>query len=487
MKYLYCILLWIMSITNIFAQNTTVSFTSDKDCEIFIYKPIDGGYNEKVPTKRLITSNIQSADFKIDISSYIFIFCYFPQYQQSCNILLFPHDSIQVHIGANEIIFHGNNQDGQQYLYDNFRKYPDLENYIKMQDVFAEYLEGKRELLTILPTIDARREISVHIKNIEELPLKTNTTIEFSNILKTQIRMFFNSDIVNLLNYLLSESQNNKIISLNDSITIKNQIDSIFKTLPITYELIGYPARITYMSRYLDFYYKNKEYPEKYDPDTFGPYITYRHVPKEMQPALLGNACMVQLKYDTGEMNLSKLKKFFNKEFPNSEYTAIINERVKEENDSIDEISANPTFIKEKIDSLAQLKNVQELKGKFLYLDLWASWCMPCRGEFSYKEQVDTLLNTYKDIAIVYISIDHEKQEKAWHNCIKRFKLAGFHLRASSELQQDIQKQVYGTNSYEIPRYILINPKGEILHKNLSRPSNYPKLKKELDNIINNE
>lgn len=37
---------------------------------------------------------------------------------------------------------------------------------------------------------------------------------------------------------------------------------------------------------------------------------------------------------------------------------------------------------------------------------------------------------------------------------------------------------------YDIPRYILISPTGKILHKNLSRPSNYPGLKKELDDIL---
>lgn len=44
--------------------------------------------------------------------------------------------------------------------------------------------------------------------------------------------------------------------------------------------------------------------------------MTYLYTPKEMQPALLGNACMVQLKYDTGEMNLSKLKKVFQQGIP---------------------------------------------------------------------------------------------------------------------------------------------------------------------------
>lgn len=78
-----------------------------------------------------------------------------------------------------------------------------------------------------------------------------------------------------------------------------------------------------------------------------------------------------------------------------------------------------------------------------------------------------------------------KEHESAWINCIKNYKLGGFHLRASSELLKNIVKQVYGADVYEIPRYILISPTGEILHKDLSRPSNYPKLKEELDDIIN--
>ena len=481
---LLSLLFSLLSVTSIYGQKVILTFTSDKDCEIFIYKPIDGGYNEKIPTKRLIVNSTKTSIYETEVSTYMFLYCQFPQYQQSCNILLFPNDSIQVHVSEGNIVFQGSNQAGQQYLYDNFQKYPDLENYMKMQNVITDYIEDKRELPTILPTIDERRGISAHIKAIENLPTQTKTTTEFSNVLKTEISMLFNSDITGLLRYIISKDQKRKIISSNDSILITNQIDSIFKTRPISYELIGYPARITYISRYVDFYYRKKGCPDGYDPDTFGPSMTYLYAPKEMQPALLGNACMVQLKYDTGEMNLSKLKEFFNKEFPDSEYTAIINKQINGEDNSADNSSANFVFIKEKIDSLSQLKSLPELEGKFLYLDLWASWCMPCRGEFSYKEQVDTLLNTYKNIAIVYVSIDQEKQEKAWLNCIKRYKLDGFHLRASPELQQDIQKLIYGTDTYDIPRYILISPTGKILHKNLSRPSNYPGLKKELDDIL---
>lgn len=484
MRLFYYILIFLVSTTSALAQKSTITFTSDKDCEVLIYKPIDGGYNEKVLTKKLLITAKQYVTYETEVSSYMFIYCQFPQYQRDCDVLLFPKDSIEICLNAEDLIFQGTNHNGQQYLYDKFKKIPALEEYMKVQDVFTEYIEKKRDLCTVIPTANERRDIISCFNFVEELPSKTNTTVEFANILKKEIYMYFNSDIIDLLRLTpyMASSKNNPIAH-KDSIAINQLIDSIYSELPISFELLRYPSNI-YAWKYFTQYYGNKKCPERYDQDTFGPYKDYLFAPKNMQPTLLGHACMVQLKYNTGEMNLNKLKKFFNEEFPNCEYTAIINEQVKEESDSIDTPVANQYFIKEKITSLIQLKDVQELKGKFLYLDLWASWCMPCRGEFSYKDQVDALLNTYKNTAIIYISLDQENQEKAWRNCIKQYKLDGFHLRASSELRENIQKQVYDTDLYEIPRYVLISPTGEILHKNLSRPSNYSKLKEELESII---
>lgn len=483
MKRLYSITILLVLTISTLAQQATVTFISDKDCEILVYKPIDGGYNDKVPTKRLIASPLSPTVYKTEATSYMFLLCEFPQYQNSCSLLIFPNDSVEVNLSKEGIVFHGENQAAQQYYYDNYEEHPNLDKCLKMQKVFKEYLEGKRGLSSIIPAIDDSLQISSQIKTIKELPSNTNTTKACSEVFQKEIRMFINTEFISLFDLLLSQNQESKHLTYKDSIQVRQIIDSIYEEIPVSYELLRYPSNI-YAWKYFGIYYKNKEYPKEDEASIFGPYKKYLFASEEMQPTLLGHACMVQLKYNTDEMNLNGVKRFFNEKFPHSEYTTIINERIKEENDSTDERTGHALFIEDKIDSLAQLKKIPELKGKYLYIDLWASWCMPCRGEFSYKQQVHQIVDSYNNVATLYISIDHEKQEKAWRNCIKHYKLEGYHLRASSLLQQDIQRKVYGTDRYDIPRYVLISPTGVILHKDLPRPSEYPKLKEALEHII---
>lgn len=480
-KPYYIISFLFISFTSIYAQKATVVFTTEKDSEVMIYEPIDGGYNNSISEKRLIASATHPATYEVQVSSHIFVHCKFPQLQKSCELILFPGDSLHVCLNSELIKFQGNNQEGLQYYYDNFTSIPFLEGYLKLSNIFEEYVAQEREMQTVIPALDDSLLISSHMEEIEKLPLTAHTTTAFSDVLKTDIYMHYNGFIIGWLWSILTDKKY-EITAAKDSVKIKHQIESIFKQTTISRELIGYNHSGFYTSLYFRYFYREKDIPTGHEKETFGPYKRYLFAPENMQPVLLGSACITQLKYNSGEMDIPKMKKFFNEKFPQSEYTSILNEMISDENapDSI----ANQFFIEEKIDSLKQLKNIQGLKGKTLFIDLWATWCMPCRAEFSNREQLDNLLNTYKDIATVYISVDNKKQEKAWLNCIKNYKLDGFHFIASDELVKDIKKHIYGIENLTIPRYVLIDPNGEILHKDLPRPSEITRLKEVLDSII---
>ncbi|MCG2613497.1 TlpA family protein disulfide reductase [Terrimonas sp. NA20] len=108
--------------------------------------------------------------------------------------------------------------------------------------------------------------------------------------------------------------------------------------------------------------------------------------------------------------------------------------------------------------------SLSDFRGKYVYIDLWASWCGNCPGEVPYLKE---LMRKYeaKNIAILSISVD--KDAAKWTDAIKRQKMEGIQLLASDQGGSFTKEYaVYG-----IPRYILIDPAGAIVEYNAPRPS----------------
>lgn len=478
-KFLYTLFLALLAM-KAFSQEAVVSFTGDKACEVLLYEPIDGEYQEKIPSKRSILQAGREVSLRVSVPTYTFVYCEFPQYERSCSLPLFPGDSIHIDLSGEGLTFRGSNHAGLQYYYDHFQNGSRSGEYLKMQRLFLEYTDGDRELQTLRPVVEDSLQVSVHLAMLDTLALHKEVTPAFAQLLQKEIYMMVNADFVSWFRISMSRKRKNLSLTTGDSLKLTGMIDRVYEQLPISPELQRHPSLLYTLNYYS--HYHGGQCPDGFDAETFGPYSSYLFAPVEMQPGLLGGACLVQLKYNSGEMNLQKLKAFFREKFPQAAYTAIISERVKDEPE--DEGAANRRFIEKEIHNLAELSYLPELKGQYLFIDLWASWCMPCRTEFSYQEQLHRLLAARKNIQVVYISIDRENQAKAWLENIKFYKLSGFHLRASKELTQHLEEAVYAPEKITIPRYLLLSPSGEILHKDLPHPGNYANLEKELDRIL---
>jgi thiol-disulfide isomerase/thioredoxin len=123
-------------------------------------------------------------------------------------------------------------------------------------------------------------------------------------------------------------------------------------------------------------------------------------------------------------------------------------------------------------------KSLDSFKGKYVYIDIWATWCGPCIQQIPF---LNTLEKEYhkKNIAFVSISTDESRRsggsweaaENKWKNFVKAKQLTGTQLWAGQDY--DFQ-QAYQINS--IPRFILIDPQGNIVDANAPRPSD-PRLK----------
>lgn len=154
----------------------------------------------------------------------------------------------------------------------------------------------------------------------------------------------------------------------------------------------------------------------------------------------------------------------FVSEYPNSVYTRYLTPWIDKYRDYQKKVSE--TGISEKIKFIDNYKDICTLKDclshfkdKKVYVDMWASWCGPCRLEFAKAEKLREVLSS-NNIEILYISIDEDKDEKNWKDLIKYSNLEGYHIRANSTLCKDLLKIQNSENGLYVPWHIMFDEKG---------------------------
>lgn len=128
--------------------------------------------------------------------------------------------------------------------------------------------------------------------------------------------------------------------------------------------------------------------------------------------------------------------------------------------------SPSPTFTNY-INHAGGTSSLSDFRGKYVYIDIWATWCGPCLKEVPFLKEIEKKYQD-KNIEFISISIDTKKQEDAWRKMVTNKELAGVQLLADDDWNSSIVK---GYQIIAIPRFILIDPQGNIVSSQAPRPS----------------
>lgn len=176
------------------------------------------------------------------------------------------------------------------------------------------------------------------------------------------------------------------------------------------------------------------------------------------------------------------LSERFKKLYPQSVWMPLVDKAV----------AKNKAFNETKIPDYIHFPNIEKAKtfnevidrykGKVVFMDIWATWCGPCRSSFAYVKPLQEYVNHHDDIVLLYLSLDRPKDDAKWRKMAAHYDLMGEHVRIQEAFHDEIYK-IFGDKrgALSIPHCVIFDKNGKVRFSVAASPENMEKLKLQLE------
>ncbi|WP_299822055.1 TlpA disulfide reductase family protein [uncultured Pontibacter sp.] len=148
----------------------------------------------------------------------------------------------------------------------------------------------------------------------------------------------------------------------------------------------------------------------------------------------------------------------FTQNIPNSKYTVKLNEMLKPlRSTAVGQMAPDISLPTPEGGS----QSLSSLRGKYVLIDFWASWCGPCRVE---NPKVVKMYNKYKGKGFEIFGVSLDQNREKWLAAIEKDKLTWPHV---SDLKGWESSAAVLYNVTAIPQTVLVGPDGKIIAKGL--------------------
>nr|WP_321228725.1 TlpA disulfide reductase family protein [uncultured Psychroserpens sp.] len=447
-----------LNLTSITIKSSIDSLDTPK-----LFRPINGilMWDNNVDSLSITNNNTYYGEYNNETPEYVRLLLNKERY----GMILLANQNYIITVNDSTIVFSGDNAKGQQ-LYNTFDRTP--------TGVFSFLNNFDNDSTSVLlknHVDDLKAKELIQINNLKE---QKDIDTPFYELLKIDIDYYYANAIVSAADYRKSQVDDEYKKSFEDL------VGKINKNYPYTVD--------NKPQNWNDYVMETQIYPEIqnkytqeqrqgfYSRDSIHPiYVsTIKNLIEEpYREDLLANYIINSSKQTNYEQSLVIAFDEFVSDYPNSEFTKYLENDISlirdYQNKIKSDIPPTVTFVEgENINSLVEL--LQEFKGQKLYIDVWATWCGPCKKEFSNNHMIADILNEngYKKL---FISLDRKEAKDKWVELIKYYDLSGYHHLASQEFYKNFAKEHSRIqNGITIPQYLIVDENGNIVTNDAPRP-----------------